>query len=72
MTKTFKLKDLDCPNCAAKMEQAICKLDAVNSASVNFIGQRMVIDADDNQFDTVMQKVIKVCRKIEPDCQIVM
>lgn len=72
MTKVFKLKDLDCPNCAAKMEQAIGKLPAVNSASVSFMGQKMVIDANDEQFDVVMQKVVKVCRKIEPDCQILL
>ncbi len=72
MTKVFKLKDLDCPNCATKMEQAICKLAAVNNASVSFISQKLVIDAEDNQFDDVMQRVVKVCRRIEPDCQIVL
>ena len=72
MTKVFKLQDLECANCAAKMEHAIAKLDAVNTASVNFLTQKMVIDADETQFDEVMQKVVKICRKIEPDCKIML
>lgn len=72
MTKVFRLKDLDCPNCAAKMEQAVKKIDAVNHATVNFLTQKMMIDAEDTQFDTVMQQVVKVCKKIEPDCKIIM
>lgn len=72
MTKIFRLKDLDCANCAAKMEQNIKKIDAVNQASVNFLTQKMMIDADDAQFDTVMQEVVKICKKIEPDCKIIM
>ncbi len=72
MTKIFRLKDLDCPNCAAKMEQAVKKIDAVNQATVNYMTQKMMIDADDSQFDFVMQQVVKVCKKIEPDCKIIM
>lgn len=72
MTKVFNLEDLDCANCAAKMEQAIAKIDAVNSARVNFLSQKMTIEADEAQFDTVMQKVVKVCHKIEPDCRIIL
>ena len=72
MTKVFRLKDLECANCAAKMEQAINKIDAVNHASVNFLTQKMMIDAEDTQFETVMQQVVKICKKIEPDCKIMM
>ena len=72
MTKIFRLKDLECANCAAKMEQNIKKLDAVNQASVNFLTQKMMIDAEDEQFDNVMQQVVKICHKIEPDCKIIM
>lgn len=72
MTKVFRLKDLDCANCAAKMEQCINNIDAVNQASVNFLTQKMMIDADDSQFEQVMQQVVKVCKKIEPDCKIIM
>ena len=70
MTKRFKLIDLDCANCAAKMETAIKKLPGVHDASVNFLTQKMTIDADD--VEAVMPAVVKCCRKVEPDCQIVL
>lgn len=71
MKKTFKLEDLDCANCAAKMEAAIKKLDGVNDASVSFMTQKMVVDADDARFESVMDEAVKICRKIEPDCRII-
>ena len=51
MKKKFKLMDLDCANCAAKMEDAIKKLDGVNDATVSFMMQKMTIDADDARFE---------------------
>lgn len=72
MKKKFKLQDLDCANCAAKMEDAIKKLPGVNDASVSFMTQKMTIDADDAQFDDIMKKVVDVCAKVEPDCRILM
>ena len=68
MKKKFKLTDLDCANCAAKMEDAIKKLDGVNDASVSFMMQKMTIDADDARFDEIMKEVVEVCKKVEPDC----
>lgn len=68
MKKKFKLTDLDCANCAAKMEDAIKKLDGVNDASVSFMMQKMTIDADDAHFDEIMKEVVEVCKKVEPDC----
>ena len=70
MKKKFKLQDLDCANCAAKMEEAIKKLDGVNDASVNFMMQKMTIDAEDSRFDEIMKEVVTVCAKVEPDCKI--
>ena len=70
MKKKFKLTDLDCANCAAKMEDGIKKLDGVNDASVSFMMQKMTIDADDARFDEIMKEVVEICRKIEPDCVI--
>ena len=66
MKKKFKLQDLDCANCAAKMEEAIKKIDGVNDASVNFMMQKMTIDADDSKFDDIMKEVVTVCAKVEP------
>lgn len=70
MKKKFKLTDLDCANCAAKMEDAIKKLDGVNDASVSFMMQKMTIDADDARFEEIMKEVVEVCKKVEPDCVI--
>ncbi len=70
MKKKFKLEDLDCAECAAKMEDAIKKIDGVNDASVNFLMQKMTVDAVDDRFDAIMDEVEKVCAKVEPDCRI--
>ena len=70
MKKKFKMVDLDCANCAAKMEAAIKKLDGVNDATVSFMMQKLTIDADAARFDEIMQDLVKVCKKVEPDCQI--
>lgn len=71
MKKTFKLIDLDCANCAAKMEDAIKKIDGVTNASVSFMNQKMTIEADDARFDDIVKEAVKVCKKVEPDCEIV-
>lgn len=71
MKKTFKLIDLDCANCAAKMEDAIKKIDGVVNASVSFMSQKMTIEADDARFDEIVKEAVKVCKKVEPDCEIV-
>ena len=72
MKKTFKLEDLDCANCAAKMECGIRKLDGVQNASVSFMTQRLTIEADDENFDRIVKQAAAVCRKIEPDCRILL
>lgn len=70
MKKKFKLQDLDCANCAAKMEEAIKKIEGVSNATVSFMTQKMTIEADDSRFDEIMKEVVSVCRKVEPDCVI--
>ena len=70
MKKRFNLTDLDCASCAAKMEQAIKKLPGVRDASVSFLTQKLTLDADDGRFDAIVQEVVKVCKKVEPDCVI--
>ena len=72
MKKKFKLQDLDCANCAAKMEDLIKTIDGVNDASVSFMTQKMMVDADDARFDDIMKEVVKVCAKVEPDCKILL
>ena len=70
MKKKFKLQDLDCANCAAKMEEAIQKIEGVSDATVSCMTQKMTIEADDSRFDEIMKEVVSVCRKVEPDCVI--
>ena len=72
MKKKFKLTDLDCANCAAKMEDAIKKIPGVNDANVSFMMQKMTVDAEDDKFDAIMEEVVRVCAKVEPDCKILM
>ena len=72
MKKTYKMIDLDCANCAAKMEEAIKKIDGVTSASVSFMTQKMTIEGDDARFDQIVKEAVKVCRQVEPDCEIVL
>ncbi len=68
MKKTYKLEDLDCANCARKMEDAINKLPGVGRATVSFMTQKLTIEADDP--DGVMPEVIRCCKKVEPDCRV--
>lgn len=72
MKKVYRLEDLDCANCAAKMERAVAKIDGVNSVAISFMGQRLSIDADEARFDDIIKEVVKVCRKVEPDCKIIL
>lgn len=67
MKKTIKLQDLDCANCAAKIENAVSKLDGVIEIKVNFMGQKMILDVSDDKFDAVLAEVKKIAKKIEPD-----
>ena len=71
MKKVYRLEDLDCANCAAKMERAVAKIDGVNEVSISFMGQRMSIDADEGRFEEIMDNVVKAKKKVEPDCTIV-
>ena len=72
MKKRFKLVDLDCANCAAKMEDAIKKVDGVKDATVSFVMQKMTVEDDDARFDDIMKEIVKVCKRVEPDCEIVL
>ena len=69
MKKTYKC-EVDCANCAAKMEDAIKKIDGVVSARVNFMTQKLSIEAADDVFDSILDQAVKACKKVEPDCEI--
>lgn len=71
MKRTYKLEDLCCANCAAKMETAINKLDTVDEAVINFMSQRLTLVADEENFAATLDEAEKIIKKIEPDCKLV-
>ena len=72
MKYTYRLENLDCAHCAAKMEEGIRKLDGVESANVNFLTQKLIINADSTAIDKIMVEVKAVIAKVEPDCEVLM
>jgi len=72
MKKTFELEDLDCAHCAQKMQDAIAKIDGVDSVIVNFLSQKMTLEAADEKFDDILKKAVDTIKKVEPDCTVVL
>ena len=70
MKVKFKIKGLDCANCAAELERAINKIDGVESSSINFITEKMEIEYDETRKEELIQKIKKVIKKEEPDVTI--
>jgi copper chaperone CopZ len=71
MRKSFKLDNLDCAVCAAKMEEAINKIDGVKRATVSFMLARLTIDADDQRFDQIIDLAQKAISGVNRLCKIV-
>ena len=70
MKRTFKMIDLECAHCAAKMEDSIRKLEGVNEVSISFMTQKLVLDAEDARFEQILDEAAQICKKVEPDCRI--
>lgn len=70
MKNKFKIKGLDCANCAAELERAIQKVDGVDEATISFMSERLVIECEDSKKAEVMESVKKVIKKEEPDVTI--
>lgn len=70
MRKALKLQDLDCANCAAKMETDIAKLDGVESASISFMTGKLMLEVDEARFDDIVQEAQAIVSRYEPDCRI--
>lgn len=66
----IRLKDLCCANCAAKIEDKMSKVDGVESVTVNFLTEKMILEAAEEKLDEIMAKAEKIVRKIEPDVKI--
>ncbi len=71
MKKVYRLEELDCANCAAKMEEGINRIEGVTKATVSFMAQKLTIEANDDRYDDIMTEVAKVVKKVEPDCRII-
>ena len=71
MRKSFKLDEIDCANCARKLQDELAKLDGVDAVSVNFMTQKLTLTATDERFDEVLDRVVALAARIEPDCEIV-
>ena len=67
MKKVFELDEVDCANCARKMQEAVARIDGVDNVTVNFFTQKMTLEAADDKFDSVLKEAIKVLKKVEPD-----
>ena len=70
MKKVIAMQDLDCANCAAKMEQAIRKIDGVQSCAINFMLQRMTLELDESNSEEIIKQIKATIKKIEPDCRL--
>lgn len=70
MKKKYNMVDLDCANCAAKMEAAIQKIDGVKSAAVSFMAQKLTIEADEDQLDRILKEAQAAVKKIDSECSI--
>ena len=68
MKKRFLIEELCCANCAAKMEDAIRKLDGVQSANINFLTQKLTLEAEEENFSRLLDEAERIIKKIEPDC----
>ena len=71
MKKAFKLDEIDCANCARELQDELAKLDGVKSVSVNFMTQKLTLEADDAEFEDVLQRVVDYTAYAEPDCEII-
>ena len=70
MKVKFKIKGIDCANCAAELERAIQKIDGVTEASLSFMKEKLVMEIEDDRKDEVLKNLKKVVKKEEPDCTI--
>ena len=70
MKYKFKIKGLDCANCAQELERKIKKVDGIKDASISFITEKMILEIDDKK-DEIMEKVKKVIKKEEPDVTVI-
>ena len=72
MKKIYNLEDLECANCAAKMEAAINQLPGVTAATVSFITQKLILETETDEQSKIIKEIQKIIKKIEPDCRVIL
>lgn len=70
MKKVFKMQDLDCANCAAKMERAISQIEGVQKVTISFLAQKMTLEADDARFDEIVKQAVVCVKKVDSECEV--
>lgn len=70
MKKVYRLENLDCAHCASKIEKAIAKIEGVESVSVSFLTQKLILETEDERLEQIVDQAVQICKKIEPDCMI--
>ena len=70
MKSKFKIKGLDCANCANELERKIQKIEGIESVSISFITEKMEIEYNDTQKEEIVQNIKKIIRREEPDVTI--
>ena len=68
MKKVYKIEDLECAHCAAKIEDGIKKIEGVENASLNFLAQKLTLEGGEGRLDSVISEIQKLIRRLEPDC----
>lgn len=71
MKKTYSFSGIDCANCAAKLERKLQKIKNLDLVQVNFLTQKLTVEAPDDLFDSVLEEMLKIISKKEPDCKVV-
>lgn len=72
MKKVFQMEDLDCANCAAKMEEAVRRIPGVTYVSISFMSQRMTLEAEDERFDEIAKLAARACARVDDDCRVIL
>ena len=72
MKKVFKMIDLDCANCAAKMENEVRKIDGVIDVNISFLAQKMTLEAEDARFNEIAKQAAKPCKKVDDEVEVVL
>lgn len=72
MKKVFRMVDLDCANCAAKMEDAVRRIDGVSDVRISFLSQKMTLEAEDARFDEIARLAAKACKRVDDEVEVVL